>query len=94
MILTFVWTLGDVVVLSLLALCGILILGAIIVEWFKSTFMKNCYYCKYCYLKDVAGCGDGARYGCRLGGKSVPDRMITHVESTRMYTWCKKYEDK
>lgn len=98
-ILFTVFTLGDWITLGLLALLIVFIIFYVIYSWimgiFNKHFRKNCRYCKHWHLVNVASCGDGSEYKCRIcPGVSTFDRYHRMVKSNELDFWvkCDKFE--
>lgn len=93
-----VFTLGDWIGLGLLALVivGVAIYAIIagVTELYNRKVKKNCYECKHWDLCNVASCGDGCEYRCK-----VRDDVSTYKRFHRMvslnlhkfYTKCDKF---
>lgn len=100
-----VFTLGDWVVLGLLALLIVYLIIYFIYSWilgiYNRKFKKNCYYCKNWHLINVASCGDGSEYKCmKCPEVSTFNRYHRMVKSNELDFWVKcdhfesKYNDK
>lgn len=71
--------LKDILAVSLIIIFAIIYIIITIINALFNIGKKNCYYCKYYELDDVAGCGDCCWYRCtkhnrKDGGTSMNTR--------------------
>ena len=72
-----VWTFTEIIRACVVGLLGLVAVGCILYEigdyLIHKWFYKNCRKCKHCKLHNVASCGDGADYICKVSDK--PNRL-------------------
>ena len=93
--MTVVWTVGELALVATIGIFVVIILIGLIVgsiiRLFQKLFMKDCYRCKYYYLKDVASAGDLHWMGCKM----FKEYRDAHKSSDEEYfRFCKMFVDK
>lgn len=88
--LKVVVTLGEVIVLGLIALIIIINVIAIIFESICNLFKKNCYKCKYWQLDSVAGSGGICHYRCNK--HHLDSTVMQGFNDNYHFERCKEFE--
>lgn len=85
----FVWTLGTIVVATLIVIALFISMCSLIKHLFNVLFKKDCSKCKHYYLHSVTGAGGSATYKCRVDSYRT---IRKHIDS--VYTFCKNFVKK
>jgi len=84
-------TLGELIVLGIIALIIVISIIIAIFESISNLFKKNCYKCKYWKLDGVAGSGGIAYYRCDKG--NLNHKVTQDFNEDAHYEKCDKFEN-